>query len=87
MIKTYAEKTFKRKGQEIVQMNWDAIDASVEAIEVVPVPASCESCAPILEVVPAGSDAFAMGVVEPVIRLKGDDVPVSKMSFDRNNFV
>ena len=82
MIKTYAEKTFKRKGQEIVQMNWDAIDASVEAIEVVPVPASCESCAPILEVVPAGSDAFAMGVVEPVIRLKGDDVPVSKMSFD-----
>jgi len=82
MIKAYVEKTFKRKGQEIVQMNWDAIDASVDAIEVVPIPESCEKSAPILDVVPAGSDAYAMEVVDPVLRLKGDTVPVSRMSFD-----
>ncbi|MEQ9825279.1 MAG: pyruvate:ferredoxin (flavodoxin) oxidoreductase [Puniceicoccaceae bacterium] len=82
MIKTYVEKTFKRKGQEIVQMNWDAIDASVDAIEVVPIPESCETSAPIQDVVPADSDAYALEVVDPVLRLKGDLVPVSKMSFD-----
>jgi pyruvate/2-oxoacid:ferredoxin oxidoreductase alpha subunit/pyruvate/2-oxoacid:ferredoxin oxidoreductase beta subunit/Pyruvate/2-oxoacid:ferredoxin oxidoreductase gamma subunit len=82
MIKAYAEKTFKKKGMEIVQMNWDAIDASADAIEIVPVPESCEVCAPVQEVVPADSDAFARDIVDPVIRLKGDTVPVSKMSYD-----
>lgn len=82
MIKTYAEKAFKRKGMEIVRMNWDAIDASADAIEVVPIPESCEKCAPIQDVVPADSNAFAKEIVDPVIRLKGDLVPVSKMSFD-----
>ena len=82
MIKAYVEKTFKRKGQEIVQMNWDAIDASVDAIEEVPVPESCDKSAPILDVVPADADDYAKRVVDPVLRLKGDTVPVSAMSFD-----
>jgi pyruvate-ferredoxin/flavodoxin oxidoreductase len=82
MIKSYVEKTFKKKGHEVVQMNWDAIDASVDAIEVVPVPASCDKCAPMEEVVPADSDAYAKEIVDPVLRLKGDLLPVSKMSFD-----
>ncbi|MCG8526402.1 MAG: pyruvate:ferredoxin (flavodoxin) oxidoreductase [Opitutales bacterium] len=82
MIKDYAEKTFARKGQEIVQMNWDAIDGSVDAIEEVPVPANVEKSAGLLDVVPPDSDTYAKEIVDPVLRLKGDDVPVSKMTFD-----
>lgn len=82
MIKSYVEKTFAKKGQEIIKMNCDAIDASVDAIVEVPIPATCDSAAGQLDVVPADAGAYAKEIVDPVLRLKGNDVPVSKMSFD-----
>jgi pyruvate-ferredoxin/flavodoxin oxidoreductase len=82
LIKNAAQKTYAKKGEDIVKMNWDAIDKSVEAIEEVTIPEtitkSFEPTALINE--PAG--CFAKDVMEPVLMLKGDDVPVSKMSFD-----
>lgn len=82
MIKAYVEKAYKKKGKEIVQMNWDAIDASVDAIQIVPIPEGEVACAPMEDVVPADSNAYAKEIVDPVLRLKGDLLPVSKMSFD-----
>jgi len=82
MIKKYIEKQFARKGPEIVEMNWNAIDAAVDALTEVPVPESMEAVEKSgkeQDVVPADSDEFARFVVDPVLRLKGDDVPVSKM--------
>ena len=82
LIKQYIEKQFKRKGQEIVEMNWKAIDAAVDAVVEVPVPTKEEKHANIQEVVPAGSGDFAEKVMDPVLRLKGDVVPVSMMSLN-----
>ncbi|MCG8387126.1 MAG: pyruvate:ferredoxin (flavodoxin) oxidoreductase [Cytophagales bacterium] len=82
LIKQYIEKQFKRKGQEIVEMNWKAIDASVDAVVEVPIPAKEEKHAKLQEVVPAGSGDFAEKVMDPVLRLKGDVVPVSMMSLN-----
>jgi pyruvate-ferredoxin/flavodoxin oxidoreductase len=82
LSKKYVEKQFKSKGQEVVEMNWNAIDAACGAIEVVPIPEVSEKCAAIEDVVPVDSDDYAKKIVDPVLRLKGDLIPVSLMSVD-----
>ena len=84
LIKQYIEKQFKRKGQEIVEMNWRAIDAASEAVIEVPIPSAKEEVkfADITHVVPEGSGRFAENIMDPVLRLKGDVVPVSEMSLN-----
>ncbi len=82
LIKQAAQKTYAKKGEDIVKMNWDAIDRSVAAIEEVKVPAAIGKSfePPILINEEAG--CFAKDVMEPALLLKGDDIPVSKMTFD-----
>ena len=82
LIKKAIEKTYGRKGQEVVQMNWDAVDRSAAALEAVPIPARITKSAPVIKVVPDDAGAFAKEVIDPVSRFKGDSLPVSKMPFD-----
>ncbi|MBL7857354.1 MAG: pyruvate:ferredoxin (flavodoxin) oxidoreductase [Cyclobacteriaceae bacterium] len=79
LIKKYVEKQFARKGKEIVEMNWKAIDASAEAVTLIPIPAEAEKFAEITELVPAGSGDYAQFIMDPILRLKGDSIPVSRM--------
>lgn len=79
LIKKFVAKQFARKGQEIVEMNWKAIDASAAAVVAVPIPAELDKFAEITEVVPAGSGWFADKIMDPILRLKGDSIPVSHM--------
>lgn len=80
--KKFVEKQFLKKGKEIVEMNWIAIDTASDAIFEVPIPKDDVGFAPILDVVPPDSNDYALQVVDPVLRLKGDTVPVSLMSID-----
>ena len=80
LIKKYVEKQFERKGREIVEMNWRAIDAAVDAIREVAVPSAVVPGSEISAVIPEDADEWAQTVVDPVLRLKGDTVPVSRMS-------
>ena len=82
LIKKYVEKQFMRKGIEIVEMNWKAIDAAVEAVQEVPIPKEVERSADRTLIVPADADEWVQTVMDPVLRLKGDIVPVSKMSLN-----
>ncbi|MCF7817862.1 MAG: pyruvate:ferredoxin (flavodoxin) oxidoreductase [Kiritimatiellales bacterium] len=82
LIKGYAKKTFEKKGMDIVEMNWKAIDASAAAIEKVKVPASITKSYILPDLIPADASDFAKNVILPVMQLKGDDVPVSQMTFD-----
>ena len=79
MIKKYIESQFMRKGKEIVEMNWLAIDAAVDAIEEVAIPETSEKFAEMSPVVPEGAGDFAEKIMDPVLRLKGDNIPVSLM--------
>lgn len=79
LIKKYVEKQFARKGKEIVEMNWKAIDVTCDAIVEVPIPTESDKYAEITNVVPPDSDEFARLVVDPILRLKGDSIPVSRM--------
>ena len=82
LIKKAIEKTYGRKGKDVVQMNWDAVDRSASALEAVPVPVRITKSAPVIKVVPDDASAFAKDVIDPVSRFKGDSLPVSKMPFD-----
>ncbi|HVP92024.1 MAG TPA: pyruvate:ferredoxin (flavodoxin) oxidoreductase [Terriglobales bacterium] len=82
LMKKAVEKTYGRKGHDVVQMNWDSIDRAAAGLESVPIPARITKSAPVTKIVPDDADAFAKEVIDPVTRFKGDSLPVSKMPFD-----
>ena len=82
LIKDYVKKTFEKKGMDIVEMNWKAIDAAAAAIEKVAVPAEIAQSYEPPALLPDDASDFAKDVILPTMLMKGDDVPVSKMSFD-----
>lgn len=83
-MKSMTVKTFKKKGDDIVNMNLALIDAAINACEEVPVPASLDgvACAPDVKLLPDNATDFAKKIIEPSMKQKGDDIPVSAMSVD-----
>ncbi len=83
LIKDAIKKTFSKKGEDIVKMNWECVDRTSEALQKIDVPDSLPGKAyqpP--KLIAEDADAFAKDVIEPLMYLKGDDLPVSKMSYD-----
>src|SRR5574344_241817 len=83
-MKEMTVKTFKKKGDDVVNMNLALIDAAVNACEEVPVPSSLSGVesAPEVKMIPDDASDFAKKSIEPSMRQKGDDIPVSAMSND-----
>ena len=77
-------KTFKKKGDDVVNMNLALIDAAVDACQEVEIPASLDGVCAAEEVklIPDDASEFAKKIIEPSMRQKGDDIPVSAMSVD-----
>ncbi|MGM5484047.1 MAG: pyruvate:ferredoxin (flavodoxin) oxidoreductase, partial [Nanobdellota archaeon] len=81
LIKKHIEKQFRRKGKEIVKMNWDAVDNAVNNIKEVPI-GNEKNHVDEKKLVPDDVDDFTKSVIEPIMRKKGDNIPVSKMPLD-----
>jgi pyruvate-ferredoxin/flavodoxin oxidoreductase len=83
MIKKAIDKTYRKKGEKIVKMNWAAVDKTNEALELIPIPenVSAKHMA-VKKLVPDDADEFTLNVIEPIMREKGDQIPVSSMPFD-----
>ena len=82
LIKSAIEKTFLKKGKEIVEMNWAAVDRAVDALEKVPIPSKITKSAPEIKFIPDDADDFTKNVIDPILHWKGDSIPVSKMPYD-----
>ena len=82
LIKKAIHKSFIKKGQNVVDMNWAAVDRAAAALEEVPVPAAITKSAPVPQLIPTDADEFTRSVIDPIMHFKGDTIPVSKMSFD-----
>ena len=82
LIKDAIEKTFASKGEDIVKMNWQCVDRTSEAIEEVPVPDKITTSAEPAKLLPDDASEFACDIIEPVMKLEDNSIPVSKMSFD-----
>jgi pyruvate-ferredoxin/flavodoxin oxidoreductase len=82
LIKGAIKKTYLKKGMEVVEMNWAAVDKGTAGLERVPVPEKITTSAPEIKLIPDDADEFTKNVIERVMRFKGDDIPVSKMPID-----
>jgi pyruvate-ferredoxin/flavodoxin oxidoreductase len=82
LIKKAVAKSFAKKGDEVIKMNWESIDKSASALELVDIPANITKSFSAPSLIPSNAGNFAKNIIEPVMRLKGDDIPVSQMSFD-----
>lgn len=82
LMKGAIKKTFIKKGEDIVKMNWAAVDQAAAAIEEVKVPAAVGKAYEPKKLIGEDADDFAKDVIEKIMHLKGNDIPVSKMSYD-----
>ncbi len=83
-MREMTKKTFKKKGDDVVNMNLALIDAAVNATEEVVIPKSLDGVKSVdeVELISKDADDFAKKIIEPSMRQKGDDIPVSAMSVD-----
>ncbi len=81
-IKDAIKKTYGQKGEKIVQMNYNAVDKALEAIEEVVVPKTATSKTKILPAVGQDAPEFVKNVTAKIIEGKGDDLPVSAFPVD-----
>ena len=80
-MKDAAEKSYSKKGDAVVQMNYKAIDAGKDALHKVTVPASwADAKDPADDTVLKGNPAtvkMVKEILEPVSKMDGDSLPVS----------
>ena len=81
-MKRMAKKSYASKGEAVVEMNYKAIDAGVNAITKIDVPASWKELSDKKEYSPVSEGRaeivkFVNNVVKPVSNMNGDSLPVS----------
>ena len=81
LIKKYTEKTYHRKGADVVEKNLVAIDMALNATRKVEVKAA-NSTTKILAPVPANSPAFVKETLGEIIGMRGAKLPVSRLPED-----
>ncbi len=80
-MKDAAEHSYMKKGMDVVQKNWDAIDAGAGALVKIDVPADWANATEEVHVEhlegPEKTVAMVRNIMEPVGRMNGDSLPVS----------
>ncbi|HQZ37509.1 MAG TPA: pyruvate:ferredoxin (flavodoxin) oxidoreductase [Vicinamibacterales bacterium] len=81
-IKAAIQKTYRSKGAEVVQKNFDAVDRTLAVLDEVDVPREASGNRPRLPIVAPGAPDFVTGVVKTMLEGRGDDLPVSAFPVD-----
>ncbi len=81
-LKKAAKKTYGKKGDAVVKMNWDAIDAASDAVKKVDYPAKPSGKVKKPSVVSDQAPDFVKSVTAEIMAQRGDDLPVSKIPND-----
>lgn len=76
-MKKFAEKSYAKKGEDIVKMNFKAIDAGAEGLREIKVKEEWKNLSPVRESHLIGDDYFD-SYVNVIGNLDGDNLPVSK---------
>ncbi|MGE5436489.1 MAG: pyruvate:ferredoxin (flavodoxin) oxidoreductase [Syntrophothermus sp.] len=82
LIKKAVKKTYGNKGEKVVEMNFKAIDATIENLFEIPIPATATSTFELPPVVSDKAPFFVKNLTAELIAGRGDMVPVSKMPID-----
>jgi len=75
-LKDAIAKTYVKKGQNIIEMNWRAVDAAINGLQEVKYPPSWKTLQPEKEVV-RNEPEFITKVMRPMLAQQGDKLPVS----------
>jgi len=81
-IKHAIEKSYGKRGQAVVQQNFDAVDATVANLHEVNVPAAINSETTRRLPVPKEAPEFVRNVLGQIINSDGDNIPVSAFPID-----
>jgi pyruvate-ferredoxin/flavodoxin oxidoreductase len=81
-IKDTIQKTYGGKGEQIVEMNFKAVDHSIANLFEVKVPEKVTSEIKMPPVVPENAPDFVKGLTAMIMAGNGDDLPVSAMPND-----
>ncbi len=81
-IKNAIRKTYGKKGERIVQMNLNAVDATLSHMFEVEIPTEVTSDIPMVTGVTANAPEFVQGVLGKMIARQGDSLPVSALPID-----
>ncbi|HEY3357533.1 MAG TPA: pyruvate:ferredoxin (flavodoxin) oxidoreductase [Polyangia bacterium] len=81
-IKGAIKKTFERKGPEVVQKNFAAVDQTLANLHEVKVPAQVSSTIEMPRTVAVDAPAFVQRVTAEIIAGRGDQLPVSAFPID-----
>lgn len=82
LIKEAIEKTYGKRGEKIVAMNYRAVDTTLEHLHEVPVPATADSTLGMSPSVSGDLPSFVETVTARIIEGKGDSLPVSAIPDD-----
>jgi pyruvate-ferredoxin/flavodoxin oxidoreductase len=81
-IKTEIKKTYAKKGEKVLDMNYAAVDRALQNIVEVPVPGKVTGTVRMKPPVPGDAPEFVRQVTAKMIEGKGDYLPVSAMPAD-----
>ena len=81
-IKKSIEKTYAKRGEAVIQKNYDAVDQTLAHLHEVKVPGKVTSTQTRRPPVPAEAPEFVQNVLGPIIGLDGDNLPVSAFPVD-----
>ncbi len=81
-IKEYINKSYSRKGTEILRMNYEAVDHTLSHLKEVKIPEKILSTLELASTVSAKAPAFVRKVTAEMIAGRGDQLPVSVFPCD-----
>jgi len=75
-LKKAIEKTYGKKGKDVVEMNWKAVDAALDKIKEIKYPKSWSQL-PLEKPEEKNEPDFVKNVMRPMLAVQGDKLPVS----------
>ena len=81
-IKAMIQKSYGKKGEDVVKMNYAAVDHALENMHQVEMPAKADSSLQMRPPVPGDSPEFVQEVIGTILKGEGDSLPVSAFSED-----
>ena len=80
-MKAYAKKTYGKKGDAVVQKNWDAIDIAISGLREVKVPAEwANATTGAVADAGQGRPSTSRTSSSPILAQEGDKLPVSAIA-------
>ena len=81
-IKEAIEKTYGKRGAEVVEKNWAAVDRALEGLHRIEVPDGVTTTRELPPPVPADAPEFVRSVTAEMMAGRGDELPVSALPVD-----